>query len=156
MITHLISKIREAGIDIRFMTDGQEARLKDLNNPLNKQVDYQLISSDNWFYSNAEHAVHAIAQDKATPTQWLAMLTKAGGIKAGEDRWLGLSDWLKVSTEKTLTKEIKGELNSDVHVGEQQTDYINNGDNHTVKVHYPACGHEISETNEDHTYVDDK
>ena len=105
MITHLISKIREAGIDIRFMTDGQEALLKDLNNPLNKQVDYQLISSDNWFYSNAEHAVHAIAQDKATPTQWLAMLTKAGGIKAGEDRWLGLSDWLKVSTEKTLTKE---------------------------------------------------
>ncbi len=47
------------------------------------------------FISNARLAVENIRQDKATPEQWLAMLQNSGGIKAGEDRWLGLSDWLK-------------------------------------------------------------
>lgn len=47
------------------------------------------------FVSNARKAVENIRQDRATPEQWLAMLQKNGGIKAGEDRWLGLSDWLK-------------------------------------------------------------
>ena len=47
------------------------------------------------FYSNAAKAVEGIRQEKATPEQWLAMITKAGGLKAGEDKWLGLSEWLK-------------------------------------------------------------
>ena len=46
------------------------------------------------FYSNAERAVEGIKQDKATPEQWRAMIEKNGGLKAGEDKWLGLSDWL--------------------------------------------------------------
>ena len=45
-----------------------------------------------------------IQQEKATPAQWLAMIQKNGGIKAGEDRWTGLSEWLRSSTEKTLAK----------------------------------------------------
>ena len=57
------------------------------------------------FYSNAEEAVRNIKQEKATPEQWLAMIQKNGGLKAGEDKWLGLSDWLKASDAKTLTKE---------------------------------------------------
>ena len=57
------------------------------------------------FYSNAEYAVRNIKQDKATPQQWLAMIQKNGGLKAGEDKWLGLSDWLKGSEAKTLTKQ---------------------------------------------------
>ena len=59
-------------------------------------------------------------------------------------------------TEKTVTKEVKGEKDADVHVGEQKTEYTNNGDDHTVKVSYAGCGHVVSETNEDHTYVDGK
>lgn len=47
------------------------------------------------FYSNAENAVRLITQEKATPEQWLKMIEKNGGLKAGEDKWLGLSDWLK-------------------------------------------------------------
>ena len=43
------------------------------------------------FYSNAERAVENVKQEKATAEQWKAMLTKAGGIKAGEDKWMGLS-----------------------------------------------------------------
>lgn len=46
------------------------------------------------FYSNAERAVEGIKQEKATPEQWRAMIEKAGGLKAGEDKWIGLSDWL--------------------------------------------------------------
>ena len=57
------------------------------------------------FYSNAEYAVRGIKQEKATPEQWLKMIEKAGGLKAGEDKWLGLSDWLKASDKKTLTKD---------------------------------------------------
>ena len=71
------------------------------------------------FYSNAEKAVMDVKQDKAAPAQWLAMLTNKGGIKAGEDKWLGLSQWLKDSTEKSLTKS-------------QVLDYINS---HRIILH---------------------
>ena len=56
------------------------------------------------FVSNAAKAVEAIKMEKATPAQWLAMIEKNGGLKAGEDKWIGLSDWLKASDKKTLTK----------------------------------------------------
>lgn len=105
MLNHLITRIREAGIDIQLMTPEQEARLSSLKNLSGQNIDYQLLSTDNWFYSNAEKAVRNISQDKATPAQWLAMLTKAGGIKSGEDRWLGLSDWLRSSQVRTLTRD---------------------------------------------------
>lgn len=57
------------------------------------------------FYSNAERAAENVKQEKATPEQWLKMIEKNGGLKAGEDKWLGLSDWLKASDKKTLTKQ---------------------------------------------------
>jgi hypothetical protein len=59
------------------------------------------------FVSNAERAVEKIQQDKATPDQWLAMLTKNGGIKAGEDKWLGLSQWLKGLDGKVSKNQIQ-------------------------------------------------
>ena len=60
------------------------------------------------FVSNALKAVEGISQEKATPDQWLAMIQKNGGLKAGEDKWLGLSDWLneqKESGKKSVTKQ---------------------------------------------------
>ena len=57
------------------------------------------------FISNAQKAVEGIQMEKATPEQWLKMLEKNGGLKAGEDKWLGLSDWLKESDKKTLAKQ---------------------------------------------------
>lgn len=56
------------------------------------------------FYSNAERAVENVKQEKATAEQWKAMLTKAGGIKAGEDKWMGLSAWLDENKGKSLSK----------------------------------------------------
>ena len=61
--------------------------------------------TQNGFISNAQMALDKIKMDKATPEQWVKMLEKEGGMKAGEDKWLGLSDWLKASDKKTLTKE---------------------------------------------------
>ena len=65
------------------------------------------MSNDNQaiFVSNAARAVEGIKQEKATPEQWLKMIEKNGGLKAGEDKWMGLSDWLKASDKKTLTKQ---------------------------------------------------
>lgn len=57
------------------------------------------------FLSNAEEAVRGITQEKATPQQWLKMIESKGGLKAGEDKWIGLSDWLKASDRKTITKQ---------------------------------------------------
>ena len=57
------------------------------------------------FVSNAAKAVEGIKMEKATPEQWLKMIEKNGGLKAGEDKWMGLSDWLKASDKKTLTKD---------------------------------------------------
>lgn len=78
---------------------------------VNAPISYQMAAPT--FYSNAERAVEGIKQEKATPEQWLAMITKAGGLKAGEDKWLGLSEWLRgqqttdngQQKAKTLTKQ---------------------------------------------------
>lgn len=74
------------------------------------------------FYSNAGHAVEQISQNKATPEQWEAMLRKNGGLKAEEDKWLGLTDWLH-GQNGTVTKQ-------------QILDYINTNDIEIKDVNY--------------------
>jgi len=73
---------------------------------------YSLAEPAPVYYSNAERAVEGIKQEKATPEQWLAMIEKGGGLKAGEDKWLGLSEWLRDGGKddagkprRTLTKQ---------------------------------------------------
>ena len=67
------------------------------------------VANDNQeiFVSNAEQAVKGIKQDKATPQQWKAMIQGKGGLKAGEDKWLGLSEWLdeQATAKRSLTKQ---------------------------------------------------
>lgn len=78
------------------------------------------------FVSNAKIAVLGIKQEKATPEQWLKMIEKAGGLKAGEDKWIGLSDWLKASDKKTLTKqEVLGYINEN-QIQIEETTYSSN------------------------------
>lgn len=81
------------------------------------------ISNENQaiFVSNAARAVEGIKQEKATPEQWLKMIEKNGGLKAGEDKWMGLSDWLKASDKKTLTKaEVLDFINENMIIIEEQ------------------------------------
>ena len=72
----------------------------------NQDIRYMLVpdSQSPIFISNAWLALQKVKQDKATPEQWLKMLEKLGGIKAGEDRWTGLSEWLKGCQKKSLSK----------------------------------------------------
>lgn len=58
------------------------------------------------FVSNAQRAVEGIKQEKATPEQWIAMLKKNGGLKAGEDKWLGLEEWLNEKQGAVTKQEI--------------------------------------------------
>ena len=77
------------------------------------------------FISNAQRAVERISQERATPDQWMHMIEKNGGIKGGEDRWTGLSDWLKNSQERILTKQ-------------QVLEYIAENQIQIEEVHYQA------------------
>ncbi|MBQ6069480.1 MAG: hypothetical protein IJK84_08260 [Bacteroidales bacterium] len=77
------------------------------------------------FYSNARWAVENIKQERATPEQWVKMIEKQGGMKAGEDKWLGLSEWLKGSDAKTLTK---GEVLDYIRANEIQVEEVEYGD----------------------------
>lgn len=82
-----------------------EEHMRQILNNLLQSGEIRTMIKTKGFYSDAERAVEEIKQEKATPQQWLAMLQKNGGLKAGEDKWIGLSDWLKASEKKTLTKQ---------------------------------------------------
>ena len=107
MIPQILDRIRQAGIDIRELTQEQAERImRSLSPQFAGRLAYmQAAPSDNVFYSNAAHALAGIRQDRATGSQWLAMLTKAGGIKVGEDTWTGLSEWLRASADRKLHRE---------------------------------------------------
>lgn len=73
------------------------------------------------FVSNAEQAVKGIKQEKATPQQWKAMIQSKGGLKAGEDKWLGLSEWLD---EKAKAAEANGSNKANVITKQDVLDFI--------------------------------
>lgn len=88
----------------------------------------KVLAAGSVFVSNAMKAVEGIKQEKATPEQWLAMIQKAGGLKAGEDKWIGLSDWLKDQKGSVTKQEVMDFIRAnqirveEVHYGEDQTE----------------------------------
>lgn len=90
----------------KIRKDAETAIEKDVENSVKAQ--YSLQGA---FYSNAHHAVEDIKQDKATPQQWIAMLKKNGGLKAGEDKWLGLEDWLNTQQGSVTKQDIIDYIN---------------------------------------------
>ena len=91
-------------------------------------VRYHKVDTYPIFVSNAQLAVERIQQQKATPMQWLNMITKNGGIKAGEDKWMGLSVWLKENTSKTLTKGEVLDFISQNAIEVEEVNYVNPSD----------------------------
>ena len=111
-------------------TYDDEGNLIPLSDRFNRATDDIRFSVANTnqdiFISNAENAVRNIQQGKATPEQWLKMLEKNGGLKAGEDKWLGLSQWLKDSDKKSLTKaEIEAYI-AENKIKIEETNYAEN------------------------------
>lgn len=90
-----------ADMVLRDMLNGVDPREKGSEGGAHRQ---EVLKGD-IFVSNARKAVEGIKQDKATGDQWLAMIQKQGGLKAAEDKWLGLSDWLNERKGKPVTKD---------------------------------------------------
>ena len=82
----LSKRFNKRNADIRYEKVGGNVRFRGEEEPV--------------FYSNAMRAVENIKQERATPEQWVKMIEKQGGLKAGEDKWLGLSEWLKGMSDR--------------------------------------------------------
>lgn len=107
-----LSELIERGLEEDAILEGMKSEkigpiVDDIQKALDEGQTMFRVANNNQeiFVSNARKAVESIEQEKATPEQWLAMLQKNGGLKAGEDKWMGLSDWLKESKSKTLSKQ---------------------------------------------------
>ena len=121
-------------VDVETKDDnGNLIPLSERFNPEKDDIRFR-AANDNQaiFVSNAAKAVEGIKQEKATPEQWLKMIEKNGGLKAGEDKWMGLSDWLKDSDKKTLTKQ-------------EVLDFVNENMIQIEEVHYAAGAEDDAE-----------
>lgn len=105
-------------------------------------------------YSNAERAVENIKQNKATPEQWLAMIKKDGGLKAGEDKWMGLSDWLNEKKEADVKSLTKDEVLEFIRANEIQIEEVNYAQSHDYGYDedYNAIAEEIDDAWDDYVY----
>ncbi len=110
-----MKQLESIGIDVEIVED-----VAIIEKFENRAIRPNFSRSAGIFYSNAKKAVLDIKQDKATPEQWLKMIEKNGGLKASEDRWLGLSDWLKTQQKRKnidvqYAKEYDGEAKQIAH-----------------------------------------
>lgn len=107
---------------VTYDDNGNIVPLSERFNPENEDIRFSIANENQAiFVSNAARAVEGIKMEKATPEQWLKMIEKNGGLKAGEDKWMGLSDWLKSSDKKTLTKqEVLDFINENMIVIEEE------------------------------------
>lgn len=101
------------------------------------------------FFSNAERAVENIKQQKATPEQWLAMIKKDGGLKAGEDKWMGLSDWLNEQKEKGVKSMTKDEVLAFIRENQIEIEEVEYASNHDYGYDedYNSIAEEIDDEN---------
>ena len=102
----IINGLKNNGVEVVTYRSGNEASRAKLIQKESNGIRFRIANrNQEIFVSNAAKAVEGIKQEKATPQQWLAMIEKNGGLKAGEDKWIGLSEWLNASDAKTLTKD---------------------------------------------------
>ena len=108
--------------DLIYKSQEEDQKLAGVENP-SALMFREANENQEIFVSNAAKALEGISQDKATPEQWLKMIESKGGLKAGEDKWIGLTDWIKSRRRKTLTKQ-------------EIEDYINEHKIQIEEVHY--------------------
>ncbi len=124
------SKQRSNSADVRNLFRHSAKIVESFENP-KVSADFSRATAP--FYSNARRAVLDIKQEKATPEQWVAMLKKNGGLKAGEDAWIGLEVWLN---EKG---KVKGENGKVEPVTKQEIlDYLTEHSIQIEEVEYEA------------------
>lgn len=115
----VLTALDDTGIEVVRASDEQTQQMIDASG---ENTEFMISPDNPVFVSNAAMAVAGIKMEKATPEQWLKMIEKAGGLKVGEDKWIGLSDWLKASDKKTLTKK---EVLDYIHENEIKIEEVN-------------------------------
>ena len=103
-ITHqiVIDALRQSGIQVIPVTDEQAMDFF-MDVEKRNRAEFQMNRPE-IFCSTAAMVLQSLKQERASASQWLGMLTKAGGIKSGEDAWIELSDWLQSQGKSTLSK----------------------------------------------------
>ena len=104
--SRFLNELGYAGMKYTGATDGDCAVIfNEADIAITDHVRFSFLNESNRiFVSNAEKAVQDIQQEKGTPEQWLKMIEGKGGLKAGEDKWLGLSGWLN-EQKGSITKQ---------------------------------------------------
>lgn len=124
----IVKELKDNGIEVATYRRGNEASRQRLIKKESNGIRFRVANENQEiFVSNAQRAVEGIKQDKATPEQWLAMITKQGGLKAGEDKWLGLSDWLKSSDAKTIAKQEILDFIGENKIKIEEVNYVGGG-----------------------------
>ena len=136
----VVESLENAGLKIETYEPGNEKARAEAIKRLTEEDDRIMFRRANKnqevFVSNAQRAVEGIKQEKATPEQWIAMLKKNGGLKAGEEAWLGLEEWL---TEK---EKVKGENGKVEPVTKQEIlDFIGENKIQIEEVNYAQFGY---------------
>ena len=127
----IVEALNNAGVRIETYEPGNEKARMEAVRRLSEDEGIRFrIANRNQeiFVSNARKAVEEIKQEKATPQQWLAMLKKSGGLKAGEDAWMGLSEWLENSEAKSLTKQELLDFINENAIEIEEVGYIDKAD----------------------------
>lgn len=72
------------------------------------------------FVSNAAKAVEALNITKASGENWIKAIQGKGGLKAGEDKWIGLSDWLSEQKGQVTKAQVQDFINQNrIRIEEQ-------------------------------------
>ena len=123
----IVDALKNNGIEVVTYKKGDDEARKRVVKRVSSSMDIRFRDGAP-FFSNAERAVENIKQNKATPEQWLAMIKKDGGLKAGEDKWMGLSDWMNEQKEKGVKSLTKDEVLEFIRENEIEIEEVEYGD----------------------------
>ena len=103
----IVEGLESNGVEVATYKKGDEQSRKRVLKKVTNDIRFRIANENqDIFVSNAQRAVEGIQQNKATAEQWIAMLKKNGGLKAGEEAWLGLEEWLNEKQGAVTKQEI--------------------------------------------------
>lgn len=149
----IVDALKSNGIEVVTYKKGDEEARKRVVKRVSSSMDIRFRDGAP-FFSNAERAVENIKQQKATPEQWLAMIKKDGGLKAGEDKWMGLSDWLTEQKGKGVKSLTKDEVLQFIRENQIEIEEVNYAQSHDYgnDEDYNAIAEEIDDAWDDYVY----
>ena len=93
-----------------------------VNQPAEAKPAEQVVAKAPTFYSALTKSIEELKQPKASPAQWLGMISNLTqkGVKQEELEWSGIKEWLKDQTAPVTKEQLLDYLNKNsLHVQEQ-------------------------------------